>query len=82
MFPYSTGTGMHNPHLSPNRYVSVKAEMCAIDKELFLKKMEEWGVKIDSVRTLDRKIYFDKKGKYIILVTHIWKRNGDVHITT
>ena len=34
-------TGMHNPHLSPNRYVSVKAEMCAIDKELFLKKMEE-----------------------------------------
>ena len=63
-------TGMHNPHLSPNRYVSVKAEMCAIDKELFLKKMEEWGVKIDSVRTLDRKIFFDKKGKMQT------KRNG------
>ncbi|MFR0953154.1 MAG: hypothetical protein ACLSGK_10180 [Lachnospiraceae bacterium] len=28
-----------------------------------MKKMEEWGVKIDSVRTLDRKIFFDKKGK-------------------
>lgn len=40
--------------------------------------MEEWGVKIDSVRTLDRKIFFDKKGKMQTKKEWLWLEMSDI----
>ena len=55
--PFYFGTGKNG-----SRTYVVEGEVCAIDKDLFFKKMKEWGVAIEKVRVMDESIFYDKSG--------------------
>ena len=55
--PFYFGTGKNG-----SRTYVVEGEVCAIDKDLFFKKNEEWGVAIEKVRVMDESIFYDKSG--------------------
>ncbi len=55
--------GAHSHPLRPTRYCSKESEYCAVDKEIFLKKMEEWGVTLSTVRPYREDVFEAKGGK-------------------
>ena len=55
--------GAHSHPLYPIRVYSEEGEFCAVDKEIFLKKMEEWGVTLSAVRPYCEDVFEAKGGK-------------------
>lgn len=57
-------SGKHRPIMYGQALpVVIDGEICSIDKERFINKMEEWNVKLETVRKVNEKDFLDKKGR-------------------